>query len=374
MESVKFERKKRLRICQVADHSCIRVLKQTLTLKKQGHIVDLVTKLMPQGRPYYNAVSVYSNERELVAAVDASHADIYHVHNEPDWLVPIVSSTLQGRYVPIIYDMHDPDHLRGKETIDGYELASYNLADAVIHISEPAKVSADKELGDYKTSIVIYSYVNEQFTAKDEDIVPDPSFNSIVYEGGMDAITTPKHVEGIEAMSVNLRFMPDVVKAFRKQGYAFNILAASVMPNLLYESIGAYVAKPVVYPSMLAGLRPHGLGFVGAAYDSALMNVAMPNKLFEYMSQGVVPVVWNANESARFVKENDCGIVLDSLDNLKEQLKDAPKKRKNVLRLRKELMMESQTDKLLDLYYNLLEKKQKEYELRQKNLKSMEKI
>ena len=366
MELIKKEEKKRLRICMCSEHSCIRVLKQALILKKQGHIVDLATHLLPQGRPYYNAVSMYTGQRELAMAVDASHADIYHVHNEPDWLVPTIAPLLQNRYCPIIWDMHDPDHLRGKESIDGYELASYNLADAVIHVSEAAKASADKELGDYKPSIVIYSYVNEQFTAKDEDIVPDPSFNSVVYEGGMDAISKPQQVEGREGVDVNLRYMPDIVKAFREQGYAFNILAASNMPNLLYESIGAYVAKPVVYPSMLAGLRPHGLGFVGAAYQSDLMQVAMPNKLFEYISQGVVPIVFNANEVAKFVKDNDCGIVLDSLKNLKEQLKNASKKRKNVLRLRKEIMMESQTDKLLDLYYSLLTKKKEEFETHKK--------
>jgi len=351
------ERRRILRVAMVAEHSCIRVLKETLMLKQIGYIVDLITQKIPQGRPYYDAVSVYNNERELVAAVSASHADILHVHNEPDWLVPVVENASRGR--PIIYDVHDPDHLRGKPTLSSYEIASFTTADACIHISEASKASAIKHYGNYNPHIVIYSYVNRQFTAKDEDIVPDPSFNSVVYEGGVDAITPPKRVGDMDALSVNLRYMPDIVKAFRSQGYAFNLLAASVSPNMLYESIGAYVAKPVIYPVMLYGLRPHGLGFVGAAYKSELMNVAMPNKLFEYISQGVVPVVYNADEAAKFVRKNDCGIALSSLENLRKQLEDAPRMRKNVLKLRKKIVMESQTDKLVNLYLQLLKKKEK---------------
>ena len=365
------ENKVKLRIAMISQHSCIRVLKETLILKAQGHTVDLICQIIPQGRPYYDAVSTYTNEKELTDAVKASHADIYHVHNEPDWMPYQIAPLVEDKV--LIWDVHDPDHLRGKRALDGDEISSHAVSDGIIHISEPAKISSEKELGAYKPSIIIYSYVNKLFTAKDNDIVPDPSFNSIVYEGGVDAITPPEEVRGREGgVSVNLRYMPDIVKAFRNQGYAFNILAASMIPNMLYESIGAYVAKPVVYPVMLSALRPHGLGLVGAAYKSDLMNVAMPNKLFEYISQGVVPVVYNADEVAKFVRKNDCGIVLDSLENLKEQLKNAPQKRKNVLRLRKEIIMESQTAKLLSFYSELLNKKREWHQAREKCVNSKE--
>jgi len=80
----------------------------------------------------------------------------------------------------------------------------------------------------------------------------------------------------------------------------------------------------------------------------------MPNKMFEYISQGVVPVIAHASEASKFAEEHGVGITITSPDNLKEQLKDGPKIRENILKKRHELTMEKHIDPLIELYEELL--------------------
>jgi len=348
-------------ILMISNHACVRVLKEAIALKVKGYQVGVLASVIPMGRSFYDSVSIYSGPRELACAIGMSNADILHVHNEPDWMVTVAKENSGGR--PVVFDVHDLDSLRGKG-IQPEEVSAFNAADAVVHVSDKCKESAETSHASIKNkpSTVLFSYVNECFVADDSMIVKNPSFDSVVYEGGVNADQSPKKLTDNEKatctnpndqLSVNLRYLVDIVKAFRCYEYAVNIYPPIDPGNLLYESLGAFVSKPLIYPNMLTAIRPHGLGIVGAAYISDLMNAAMPNKLFEYMSQGVVPVCINANEASKFIKDNDCGITLTSFNNVRGDLKEAPDKRANVLKLRKELTMESQIYKLIELYNQL---------------------
>jgi glycosyltransferase involved in cell wall biosynthesis len=123
---------------------------------------------------------------------------------------------------------------------------------------------------------------------------------------------------------------------------------------LLYQGLGVFLSPYMPYPVMLNGLQMHGFGLVGAFTSFPLMEAAMPNKLFEYIANGVVPVVLNATEAAQFVTANKCGIVLTSQDHLEEQLAPGPDLRKNVLEIRGAMLMEDAIHPLVSLYRSLL--------------------
>ena len=310
-----------MKIGMVTHAGCVRVSKQSFALLSRGHEIHIIAgNLVPFGGNVMHSVSIYWDKRQLIRTVAASCADIFHVHNEPDWIVAATKEGAGDR--PVIFDVHDLNSLRLNGEVTQEEQEAFEAADAFIHVSQP--------IGEYaetmhprtkKPWIVLSCYVNEDFIVQKTN---GADMRSIVYQGGIappspDTDLTPKG----QRLITYRNYLP-MVQAFSQQGYEVHIFPARVMGNdNIYEDAGAVVYAPLFYPSLLKAMRVHGLGFVGSCVDTPLMQAAMPNKLFEYMSQGLCPVVMNAAEAARFVTEHQCGVVIDSFENLDEQLQDA---------------------------------------------------
>jgi len=337
-------------ILMISKRGCIRVLKETIALRHDGHNVHIICGTIPQGRSYYNSLTLFSSKSELQRAIKSIKHDVIHVHNEPDVLVTIAKEVSNGK--PVIYDVHDIDSLRGEVDVTQEEKFAYRDADAIIHVSEPCKQYADKLHDCSKPCIVLYSYMNREMIFDDVCLPKEPCWDSVVYEGGLDEKNAP--IEGEHGIKVGGRYMYDIFKSFMLSNYSISIYPAQETHSMLYESLGIYVSKPVVYPVMLAGLRPHGFGIIGSAFSWPLMQMAMPNKLFEYMSQGVIPVCINADEAGKFLIDNNLGVKLDSLDNIREVLDNSKDIRKNVLSARYAYTMEDQIHKLVDIYKMLI--------------------
>jgi len=344
------------KVTMISLHCCIRVVKEAIALKNHGYEVHGILGALAM-RDVFDTITIFTDGDSLQKAVKDSNADIFHVHNEPDWIVPLIKYPAKKK--PIIWDMHDPEHLRDNNP-KPEETTSVMLADGIVHVSEPCMKALHKAYEYNKPECVIHSMVNEKFMPPDNAIIPDPSFKSIVYEGGIDDTEKPVIIGEDPSGSdktlarVNLRYIIDIVKAFCVSGYNFTILCAKNLKNNNYQNAGAFVVKPVPYGQMLLGLRSHGLGLNGSPYNSRLLQYASPNKLWEYISQGVVPVCFNTDESFRLCEQYDIGLKLTSLNNIESQLTEAPQKRKNLLKVRKEFTMESEIPKLMRLYEKVL--------------------
>jgi glycosyltransferase involved in cell wall biosynthesis len=333
----------------ISKRQCIRVLKEGLALTSLGHKVIGVTSQTSFGHNLLDATVLYQNNFDLQRTVKAIDpiVDIYHAHNEPDNFVRLIKEISDK---PVVWDAHDIESLRVGGKQDQDEIDSFSMADAFVHVSEPCRAYAEKMYGSSKPSLVLYSWVNEQFTPK--GICLRPSWSTFCYEGGLS-------VQGFEqdgdTHGVNLRWWYPVFQLLIQNGY--NVVAFGAgddYGDLLYQELGVFLQPNVPYPIMLNGMQPCGFGLVGAFTSFPLMEAAMPNKLFEYISQGVVPVVLNASEAAKFVTENECGIVLQSPENLEAQISPGPKLRKRVLEMRWLMLMENQIHSLVKLYRSLL--------------------
>lgn len=341
----------------VSDKCCIRVIKQSWALNAIGHTIYNYMKSIPPLRKCFAVNSIYASGDMLKNLVEHSDADIFHVHNQPDWMVEVVKKSAGGR--PVIFDIHDPHFLMvADKQPNAEEMSAMYYADGFVHVSDGCKKESDAvhTKTNTKPNRVIYAYPILPSMCPDEDIVPDPSFNSIIYEGGISDKGAPQDKEnGIKHF--NLRYFVNVFNALRLENYNITIFPNSQLsPVSPYNTSGFAVTGPQGYDSMMVSLRPHGLGFVGAEFPSPLIMNAIPNKLFEYMSQGVVPLIYNCEEAAKFVRKHDCGIVLDSLFDIRGQIEsqDPTSKRENVLKIRKEFTMESQTSDILSLYEEVL--------------------
>jgi len=86
----------------------------------------------------------------------------------------------------------------------------------------------------------------------------------------------------------------------------------------------------------------------------------MPNKLFEYLAAGVVPIVMNAKEPAEYVKKHDIGVVVDSIDELCYAVTNNLLYHtylKKVMEKREQFLMDSQVPKIIKLYEKVLGRK-----------------
>lgn len=352
--------KKRPVVCMVALHGCIRVFKMGFALKQKGYTVHLVAQGEPFGHNVFDSFSKYVDAdqgRKTVAFYDP-HVDVFHVHNEPDWLVSMTRSATKK---PVVFDIHDLECLRSDTVPDPIEEQAFQEADAFVHVSEPCRECAEKYHGNKKPAIILHSYINENFIAKDKGLPPQPCFDSLCYEGGLGA--TPElwftdRRTGEDAKGSNYRYLLPIVEALRIDNYQVTLFSASPggMESPCYHDAGAAVIDWLPYPTLLAALRPHGLGFVGACEHYPIIQACMPNKLFEYMSQGVVPVCLYASEAAKWVKDHECGIVLENTKKVREQIEaqDPEDKRRTILGLLPELTMEKHIHLLEDLYQQVL--------------------
>ena len=348
-----------MRICMVSRHGCIRVFKESRALMEHGHIIESVAVDNPFGHNVFETLSIYDDRDQLIRTIKASKADIIHVHNEPDWMVGAVREATDR---PIIYDVHDLESLRWSASPDEDETVAFQSANGIVHTSNTCQKAAEQYHGSDKPTIVLFPYVNEDFIPPDEKL-GDVSWNTFVYQGGLETKETMDRTAG--GLSIyNMRNYTSLVDVLcNKHNFNFFIYAARnkiTTIDFTYENLGASMFRELPYPFLMIALRPFGFGLVGTARKFPLMEGAMPNKLFEYVSQGVVPVVFNAKKCAEYVEKHDIGIVIteDMLLNksdFKEWLISEGKRvRPKVLETRHYLSMEAHIQPLIDLYEEVL--------------------
>lgn len=333
-----------MRILHVSSRSDIRAWKQAVIMLDRGHDVDFAGMKDAFAPQTYTTCTLFSDNDQLERTIQASRADVIHVHSDPNWLVPLVKQFAGSR--PVIHDVHDPESMRTGRAPDEHEVEAFKCVDAIIHVSRMCREHSEKVHGAAKPTEIIYSMVPSSLYGS----ARDANFNAVCYQGGLtSAVKAP---DGL-AYFRNLHY---VVEKFIEQGYQFSLFAAGDYElDYSYEKMGAFMARHVNYSTLLVGLRLHGFGVVGSPVVTPIIRAAMPNKLYEYISQGVIPICWNADEAGEFVEKNGIGIHLHGeLDELRIKLKDAPYIRKKLLQTGKQFAMESQTNRLENFYKSLI--------------------
>ena len=336
-----------MRICMVSWHGCIRVYKEARALLDAGHEVDVVCQQAPFGYNKFTSVQIWFDREQLIREVASSPAQIFHVHNEPDWLVE--ATKLGAGKRPVIFDVHDLESLRSDGEPNDEEKKAFEAADGFIHVSEGCRKYAEQWHGNKKPSELIFSWVNREMV----NAVPEePGWWNVVYEGGMSGSAQSMDINGKNFD--NFRYWAPIMEQFIEQGFNMTAFGIEEQGSTVYENLGVCIARELFYPVMLVGLRAHGFGLVGAWKSYPLMEAALPNKLFEYMSQGVVPLVINCAEAAKWVGYHDCGIAIFTMEDLAVQLSRGKECREKVLELRHEWVMENQVGKMVELYEKVL--------------------
>lgn len=342
-------------IVLLANHCCIRVDKQMLALRDRGYDVHLITKKLPFYHKHYSSLHMYSDVGQLMEAIRILEpiADIWHAHNEPSWYVSMVKEQSDK---PVVLDVHDSFLARitpeEEEKAEGKifrvtceERNNFQLADALVF---PAWSFGDlirEEFGLEQPHLVLPSYCSKimyTYDARDWQ-------GGLVYEGRVDLRETIAKNPGM----AGFKYTDYVNFALRMKelGIPFHIYAGRDDEDFIkaYDDIAA-LHPPKYFDALIRSLSRHDWGLVGNFDPSPEWDVALPNKLFEYMAAGVPIIAMNAGESSRFIEKHGLGITVDSVDEIADRWGEHREWRNRLLKSRGQFTMERHIDDLLNLY------------------------
>ena len=296
--------------------------------------------------------------KELERLVEDLSIDLIHSQNAPDTLTRVATEVADQ--IPIIHENQDTISLRqtpytpegslDEQLVD--ERIANQMCDARIHVSQGL---LDYIRGKYgsKKEIVFHNYVSRSLVPpsckrKLSDI--DGRIH-IVYEGTLSSFPGD-HYD-----------LKEIFKDLARHGYHVHI----------YDSHGNqdYARLANTHDSIhYRGHKdPRELPYEITQYDYGWagfnitknrdhLDVALPNKLFEYLSSGLPVLSFPHKAQKEFIETNKMGLVFDDINGLDDLMKESTIVRSvksNAAKRRLDFTIEANISRVLDLYRSVLE-------------------
>jgi len=296
--------------------------------------------------------------KELERLVEDLSIDLIHSQNAPDTLTRVATEVADQ--IPIIHENQDTISLRqtpytpegslDEQLVD--ERIANQMCDARIHVSQGL---LDYIRGKYgsKKEIVFHNYVSRSLVPpsckrKLSDI--DGRIH-IVYEGTLSSFPGD-HYD-----------LKEIFKDLARHGYHVHI----------YDSHGNqdYARLANTHDSIhYRGHKdPRELPYEITQYDYGWagfnitknrdhLDVALPNKLFEYLSSGLPVLSFPHKAQKEFIETNKMGLVIDDVNGLDDLMRESTIVRSvksNAAKRRLDFTIEANISRVLDLYRSVLE-------------------
>lgn len=346
-----------MNIVMVAGHACIRVQKMAIPLIEKGHNVHLVAMKVPSFWEQYKTFTLCSDVGQMIEALklyDKSDIDLFHCHNEPSWFVSALKEITDK---PVILDVHDSYLARSTaeeatEALDGgnqhlrvhtEERNNFQLADALVFPGDDFREVVTSEYKLDQPALTLPSYVPSRFYA----YATRDWHGGLVYEG---KVNLPTESKGAHTGFAYCDYT-DLAKRTKALGMDFHLYSGR-SDEKFSKHYGeyAFIHKGLAYEELLNSVSRHDWGLVGNTTKTREWQVAMPNKLFEYMATGVPIVSMNADYCSKFIKETGVGITAEGPEELAERWKEHRDCRKKLFKERQAWSMNAKINLLENFY------------------------
>lgn len=359
-----------MRLLFLQSQPCIRALKLAKGLKGAlgedvslvfGYLEKTLTELYGYGDEFFDEfVKLGNPEKSVSELVQKYKPHIIHSHNAPDFLT--VSAINAVDDIPVIHDTHDALTMRKMGYYAGDDAAriqEYADEEKIANEESDGRLYVTEGVGDYirkrysvdESELVFHNYVSEamipryltdKLSDKDGEI-------HIVYAG---TITSK-----IEGHHYDLR---EIFREIAEQGFHIHIYAAredEAYPLLAEEEDlihyhGHFPRKMLMHDE----LQKYDYGWAGFndVINKEHLDVALPNKAIEYIACGLPVLTLPHKTLSEFVEKHKVGLVINSFDDMKEQLFESNEIKEIVLKKRYEFTIENNISQLIQFYTGLI--------------------
>lgn len=340
-------------------------------------IFDKIVKL-PNRLPFVFDFLNIKKYNVLDKIVKENNIDLIHSHNGPD-LLTVAAKRLTT--IPVIHDTHDmesliisPIRLEFKQAIKNCDVSSLinhtlrkikwsyicklekeanENSDGRIYVTPYTyEIARNKYSIDEEKSIVFQNYVLQNHIPKEIPAKLSDADNEIhvVYEGAVGGIG-------------GHRDYTTIFKKLAKNNIHIHMYVWSWDQNNIEIYKNLQKINPCIHfhgtlgsEQLLSGIAKYDFGIIPFQGSEELLDSALPNKLFEYISCGLPVLAPRYKSMEQFIEENELGIIFDNIENLCAALKneDHSKLKKRVRDVRTNYTIEKNIYKIINLYDTVL--------------------
>ena len=369
---------KSLRILFLEPQPCVRALKYAEGLKRIysgnvkiafGYFCYTLNELHGHGDEVFDKLvklDIENPKSDIKRLAKKFSPFVIHSHNAPDLLTVSAIEAAEGE-VPIIHDCHEALTLRetgyyasdDEETIrDKYpreEKIANERSNGRIYVTEGVRDYIQHRYDvDPSKDVVFYSYMCDSLvpTSLRRKLSDKDRQTHIVYIGTVTSMIEDSHYDLREIFKeiadhkTHLHFYVSIWGAKEK---AYHRLAE--------ENHYIHYHGHLDQESLLHEITQYDFGWVGFNLNPKNrrhLDVALPNKLFEYIACGLPVLAFPHKNIKKFLDRHDAGLVFDSVAEMASQPQHEKTKiestRRNVLNLRHKFTVENNIGKLVSFY------------------------
>lgn len=345
-----------MKICMVAGHGCIRVHKMAIPLMEKGHEVHLVAMKVPMFWEQYKTFTLCADVEQMLQALKLYEpaVDLFHCHNEPSWFVSALKEITKK---PVILDVHDSylarstpeeataalDTGRLHVRVHTEERNNFQMADALVFPGDDFRALVCGEFRLNQPALTLPSYVPSRFY----EYATRDWHGGLVYEG---KVSLPDEMKNKNGVGFSYCDYTDMAERTASMGMDLHLYATRGDEPFKKHYAKALIHRGLPYEELIGSVSRHDWGLVGNVGKHREWEVAMPNKLFDYMAAGVPTVAINASYCSKFLEATQTGITVSGPEELGERWKEHRAARTNVFKERRAWAMDAHIHKLEKFY------------------------
>lgn len=327
-----------------------------IPLIEKGHTVHLIGMKNTEFYQQYSTFTLCCDIGQMQEALKLyakNDVDLFHCHNEPSWFVSALKEITDK---PVILDVHDSYLARSTveeatEALDKgdphirvmvEERNNFQLADALVFPGNDFRTLVTGEFRLDQPALTLPSYVPSRFY----QYAGRDWHGGLVYEG---KVNVPDETKGA-SKGFSYCDYTDVMNQCSEIGMDFHLYSGRVDDKFRKHYEKALIHKPLPYEELMKSIARHDWGLVGNTVKTSEWDVAMPNKMFEYIAAGVPVVAMNAKSCSEFLEKTGMGITVENPEELSKRWSEHRECRSRVFKERQKWSMNARIGELERFY------------------------